>query len=95
MVRRTGLKAWREAVDNLPNDVHRAFYRFLLFTDLRWEEALSLRWDQIQDTHPPETKNGRAFDLPLLPEHHAIIEPLKVYRSDYVFHAKKQVLHVR
>ncbi|MEP4198111.1 MAG: integrase family protein [Aliishimia sp.] len=91
------LDAWREEVNQLPNDVHRAFYRFLLLTGLRREEALSLRWDQIHETHLhlPETKNGRAFDLPLLAEHHAIIEPMKLYRSDYVFHGKKQVLHLR
>ena len=65
------LDAWREDVHNLPNDVHRAVYRFLLLTGLRREKALSLRWDQIHETHLhlPETKNGRAFDLPLLPEH--------------------------
>lgn len=90
------LDKWKAEVDALENPVHQAFYRFLLFTGLRRDEAISLRWDQVFDDHLhlPETKNGRAFDLPLLPEHHAIIDPLRIYRSDYVFHGKRQALHL-
>jgi len=91
------LDAWKEEVDALENPVHAAFYRFLLFTGLRKEEALSLRWDQVFDDHLhlPETKNGRAFDLPLFDVHHEIIEPMKAYRSDYVFHGKRQAEHLK
>ncbi|AQS49901.1 hypothetical protein BMG03_13815 [Thioclava nitratireducens] len=88
---------WRECVDSLENDVHRAYYRFLLFTGLRREEAMTLRWDQVFDDHLhlPTTKNGRAFELPLLDVHRAIIDPMRIYRSDYVFHGKRQALHLR
>lgn len=90
------LDKWKSEVDALENPVHQAYYRFLLLTGLRRDEARSLRWDQVFDDHLhlPETKNGRAFDLPLLPEHHAILDPLRVYRSDYVFHGKRQALHL-
>lgn len=91
------LDEWREVVDELENPVHTAYYRFLLFTGLRMDEARSLRWDQVHSDHLhlPMTKNGRAFDLPLLPEHHEIIEPMRMYRSDYVFHGKRQALHLK
>lgn len=88
---------WRLSVDALENDVHRAFYRFLLLTGLRLSEALTIRWDQVHEDHlhQPMTKNGRPFDLPLLDVHHAIIDPMRVYRSDFVFHGKRQALHLR
>ena len=91
------LAAWKKAVDALENPVHAAYYRFLLFTGLRKEEAMTLRWDQIHDDHLhlPETKNGRAFNLPLLPEHHAILEPMKAYRSEYVFHGTRHAVHLK
>ena len=93
----TDLVAWKKAVDAFENPVHAAFYRFLLTTGLRKEEALTLRWDQIHDDHLhlPETKNGRAFDLPLLPEHHGILEPMKAYRSEYVFHGTRHAVHLK
>ena len=88
---------WQTEVGALVNPVHSVFYRFLLLTGLRRNEALSLRWDQIHDDHLhlPETKNGRAFNLPLVDAHHVIIEPLRIYRSDYVFHGKKQALYLK
>ncbi len=80
------LGAWKKAVDAIENPVHATFYRFLLPTGLRKDEAMTLRWDQIHDDHLhlPETKNGRAFNLPLLPEHHAILEPMRAHRLEYV-----------
>lgn len=88
---------WKRSVDALENEVHQAYYRFLLFTGLRREEAMTLRWDQVHvdHLHLPTTKNGRAFDLPLLDIHHAIIDPLRIYRSAFVFHGKRQALHLR
>lgn len=87
---------WKAAVNALENPVHQAFYRFLLFTGLRKSEAMTLRWDQVFDDHLhlPLTKNGRAFDLPLLPAHHDILAPMKAYRSDFVFHGQRQAEHL-
>ncbi|PQV58751.1 phage integrase family protein [Defluviimonas denitrificans] len=91
------LDAWKKAVDAIENPVHRAYYYFLLLTGLRKEEAMTLRWEQVFDDHLhlPETKNGRAFNLPLLPEHHAILEPMRAYRSEYVFHGTRHAVHLR
>ena len=90
--------AWKKAVNALENPVHSTFYRFLLFTGLRKSEAITLSWDRVFDDHlhlPANmTKNGRAFDLPLLPVHHDILAPMKAYRSDFVFHGKRQAKHL-
>jgi hypothetical protein len=45
------LDQWKSEVAALKNPVHQAYYRFLLFTGLRREEARSLRWDQVFDDH--------------------------------------------
>uniref|UniRef100_UPI004047325A tyrosine-type recombinase/integrase n=1 Tax=Yoonia sp. TaxID=2212373 RepID=UPI004047325A len=91
------LSEWKRVVDELENPIHTAFYRLLLTTGLRKTEALSLRWDQVRDDHLhlPETKNGRAFDLPLLPEHHAILEPMRRFRSEYVFPGTRHAVHMK
>lgn len=91
------LDQWKAEVAALKNPVHQAYYRFLLLTGMRREETRSLRWDQVFDDHLhlPVTKNGRAFDLPLLPEHHAILEPMRMYKSDFVFHGRWHTDHVK
>lgn len=91
------LDKWKAEVAALKNPVHQAYYRFLLLTGMRREETRSLRWDQVFDDHLhlPVTKNGRAFDLPLLPEHHAILEPMRMYKSDFVFHGRWHTDHVK
>lgn len=91
------LAKWDELVSALENPVHTAFYRFLLLTGLRLSEARSLRWDQVFDDHLhlPLTKNGREFKLPLLAEHYEIIEPMRAYESEYVFHGKRQAKHLQ
>lgn len=90
------LSAWNEEVSNLFNPTHQAFYRFLLLTGLRRNEALSLTWEQIDvdHLHLPTTKNGRAFDLPLLDAHHAILEPLRPIQSEFVFAAGDHSKHM-
>jgi integrase len=85
------LTAWRRAVDGLENPIHSACYRLLLFTGLRKSEAFALRW---RDVHPdrihlPMTKNGRAFDLPIVDVHHEILEPLRSLSREWVFPAPK------
>jgi len=87
------LAEWGRAVDELSNPIHQAYYRLLLFTGLRKAEALTLRWEQIQDDriHLPVTKNGRPFDLPITEIHHEILTPLRHMRRDWVFPSPKSV----
>lgn len=81
------LPAWQAEVDALPNPIHATFYRLLLFTGFRRSEALTLRWEQIEEDriHLPITKNGRPFDLPILPLHHEILAPVRALGQPWVF----------
>jgi integrase len=82
---------WRQAVDALDNPIHRAFYELMLFTGLRKGEAMTLEWKNIHADriHLPMTKNGRSFDLPILPVHHDILAPLESLSSKWVFPSPK------
>lgn len=81
------LKEWRRVIDALDNPIHMAFYYLLLFTGLRKTEALTLEWKNVLEDriHLPMTKNGRSFDLPILPLHHEILAPLKPLQQTWVF----------
>ncbi|MEM7730912.1 MAG: hypothetical protein AAF311_16915 [Pseudomonadota bacterium] len=74
-------------IDALKNPIHRAYYRFLLFTGLRRSEAARLRWEDLHPDHLhlPMTKNGRPFDLPVLARHHEIVAPLRDLGREWVF----------
>lgn len=81
------LPAWRATVEALPNPIHATFYRLLLFTGLRRSEAFALRWENVHNNrlHIPITKNGRPFDLPILPLHHDILAPMRTLKQPWVF----------
>lgn len=85
------LNAWREAVDELYNPIHRVFYKLLLFTGFRKTEALTLEWKNVQEDHIhlPMTKNGRSFDLPISQVHHEILAPLRGLHRQWVFPSPK------
>lgn len=85
------LNAWREAVDELYNPIHRVFYELLLFTGFRKTEALTLEWKNVQEDHIhlPMTKNGRSFDLPISQVHHEILAPLRGLHHQWVFPSPK------
>jgi integrase len=85
------LSEWAEQVARL-DPIPRAAYRLLLTTGMRKTEALSLRWEQVHADriHLPMTKNGRAFDVPLEPEHRAILNLCRLgdgspYHPTWVF----------
>ena len=85
------LTAWRRTIDALPNPIHLVFYEFILATGLRKTEAFTLEWKQVHDDriHLPMTKNGRAFDLPIVPRHLEILEPVRGLNKQYVFPSTK------
>ncbi|SFE59100.1 Phage integrase family protein [Sulfitobacter brevis] len=87
------LQDWRSTIDSLENPIHRAFYYFLLFTGFRKSEAFTLQWSQILDDriHLPMTKNGRSFDLPILPIHREILAPLRLLSPNWVFPSPKSM----
>jgi len=91
------LRAWFDVINGLSNPVHTVFYKLLLTTDLRKEEALTLRWEHIHDNHLqlPMTKNGRPFDLPLVDAHHEILDSVRIFKSDWVFSGVHHGKHLK
>lgn len=85
------LTEWRRVVEALPNPIHETFFKLLLFTGLRKTEALTLEWKNINEDriHLPMTKNGRSFDLPILPVHHEILAPVRGLHRRWVFPSPK------
>lgn len=85
--------AWKQAIDHLDNPIHSAFYQLLLFTGFRKTEALTLQWQHVHDEHIhlPMTKNGRSFDLPILPLHQEILAPMRGLSQRWVFPSPKSV----
>ena len=73
------LAAWRSMIDALPNPIHQVFYDLTLATGLRKSEAFALDWKNVNRDriHVPMTKNGRAFDLPIVPRHLDILGPVR------------------
>ena len=89
------LLAWREAVEGIENVIHRTAYFFALLTGLRRSEIESLEWDRIDDAiHLPTTKSGREFWLPLVEEHHRILDPVRGLDDRWVFPADSRSGHI-
>lgn len=65
------LKAWWDAVDDLPSPIRRDLWMFILFTGLRRDDAKNVRWEHVNvpagTIHRPNPKGGmdRAFAVPL------------------------------
>lgn len=87
----TDLSLWKDEVDGLDHPIHEAFFRLLLFTGLRKNEALTLKWQNVHEDriHLPMTKNGRSFDLPILPVHHEILDPIRGLGPEWLFPSPK------
>ena len=60
---------------------------FALYTGLRKEEVLSLKWSDIKDTYLiiPNTKSGRPLELPITKSLQSIINRDRLIASEYVF----------
>ena len=91
------LADWWKGVEQMPNPIRRAYWKFLLFTGLRREDAATLKWEDVHEDriHRPNPKGGvtKAFDVPLTPQLDDIIKELRVAGdqlhpgSPYVFPA--------
>jgi integrase len=72
------LPAWWAAVNALPNSSHAAYWKLLLFTGLRRNDAASIKLSEIRAHHifRPNPKGGaaKAFPLPMTLQLHAIVE---------------------
>lgn len=81
------LRVWRRAIDAIEDPIRTRFYGLLLYTGLRKSEAFEPNWSGVREDHIhfPMTKNGRLFDLPILPVHHAFLKPLRGLDRTWVF----------
>jgi integrase len=65
------LAAWFEAIESLNSDLVKDYLKLLLFTGLRRQEAMKLRWDQVdlktKTLTVIDTKNRNPLTLPLGP----------------------------
>jgi hypothetical protein len=89
------LVAWQRAVEAIDNLVHRAAYRFALFTGMRRSEIEGLEWSRIDDAiHLPITKSGREFWLPLVEAHRRILDDVRGLDDRWVFPASSASGHI-
>jgi integrase len=89
------LAAWKKAVDEVGNPVHRAAYLFGLLTGLRRSEIETLEWDRVGDElYFPQTKAGREFWLPLVDAHHRILLSVRGLDPRWVFPSYGETGHI-
>jgi integrase len=89
------LVAWRQAVEQIENPVHRNAYMFALLTGMRRSEVEGLEWSRIDDAiHLPTTKSGREFWLPLVDVHLSILDDMRGLDDRWVFPASSKSGHI-
>jgi integrase len=84
------LPVWYQAVNALSNPIIRDFFKFLLFTGLRKDEALCLKWENVDFEGKTftviDTKNHNPHALPLTDYLVGLLEERKKLReNDFVF----------
>ena len=85
------LKLWYEAVGSLKNQSAKDFMLVLLFCGFRREEAMKLKWSDIDFKEKTitvtDTKNGKPHTLPLSNYLYKLLEDRKnnFYEKDFVF----------
>lgn len=84
------LHVWYQATDKLVNPVIRDFFKFLLFTGLRKDEALCLKWEDVDFEGKTftviDTKNHNPHTLPLTGYLISLLkERLYLRENDFVF----------
>ena len=83
IIKNHDLASWFEAVDSLNGDLVKDYLKVLLFTGLRRQEAMKLRWDQVdlkaKTLTTTDTKNRKPLTLPFGP---FILKLLKDRKQD-------------
>jgi len=84
------LKPWYAAAKRIPNAIIRDYILLILFTGLRENEGLKLKWsnvDMIEKSFTvTDTKNGRPHTLPMSPFIYGLFENMQSVKSnDFVF----------
>lgn len=86
---------WWKRVEGIPNPIRRGYWKFLLLTGLRKEDAATLKWQDVHEyhIHRPNPKGGRtkAFDVPITAQVAELLAEMKAVgaclhpNSPYVF----------
>lgn len=84
------LKPWSDAVRKIPNQIIRDYLLLTLFTGLRENEGLKLKWENVdmkdRSFTVTDTKNGKPHTLPMSKYLYGLFENLqKIRANDYVF----------
>jgi len=84
------LKPWHDAVMKIENVVIRDYLLLTVFTGLRKQEGLQLKWETVdmrdRSFTIPDTKNGRPHTLPMSTFLYQLFEQLKARKiNGYVF----------
>jgi len=84
------LKPWYDAATQIENPVIRDYLLLTIFTGLRKQEGLQLKWSNVdmrdRSFTIPDTKNGRPHTLPMSNYLYGLFEHLQNRRTnDYVF----------
>ncbi len=90
IIETSALPYWLKAVDNLQNPTIRDFFKMLLFTGLRKNEALQLKWDDVNMQEEKftiiDTKNKKPHTLPMTDYLVTLFkERLALKENDFVF----------
>ncbi|MCW2238165.1 tyrosine-type recombinase/integrase [Azospirillum canadense] len=101
-VRFSLLPKFYKSVMELPNQIHRDYILLLLFTGLRRENGLSLRWTDVDfeermiRLESGRTKNGAALDLPMSDFVYDLLQARKQAGNDggWVFPANSKSGHL-
>ena len=94
------LKTWYEAVQTIENDAIRAYLCLLLFTGMRKNEGLKLRWENVDFNERtltvPDTKNKKPLVIPMSEPVLALLKDRKsrTGKSAWVFPSSKTDGHI-
>lgn len=100
LIKPTQLKPWYDAVMLLDNSVIRDYFCLLLFTGMRRQEGLTLKWENVDFQEKvitvPETKSGRPLVIPMSEYVCALLEVRKKRTEDniWVFPSRGKTGHL-
>ncbi|NVN97597.1 tyrosine-type recombinase/integrase, partial [Candidatus Nomurabacteria bacterium] len=93
------LKYWYDAVQKIPNTVIRDYLLLTVFTGLRKQEGLQLKWSSVDIKDRSftiiETKNGKPHKLPMSDYLHTLFKELQNHKiNEYVFPGPGEAGHL-
>ncbi len=93
------LKPWYDAVKVIENVVIRDYLLLTIFTGLRKQEGLTLKWANVDMRNKTftitDTKNGRPHTLPMSNFLHSLFQEIQGYRTnEYVFPGPGEAGHL-